>query len=279
MGDYAYYNGRYGKYPEINVPLTDRALFFGDGVYEVMLYRGEVIYQFDEHYQRLTKSLKAIGISRTPEARALRSVIYKLCDLSGYSEGIIYLQISASSPSRTHERVESLSYNLLVSVSKYSGYEDKALSLITVTDRRHGICNVKSLNLLLSVLALNEARAVGCDGAVFVRGGTVTEESRSNVSILKCGELITHPTDNYILPGIMRSNLIRAAGELGIPVIERGFSISELYGADEVIISSTTKFVRRVSSIDGREIKMRDSERFFSLKERLLLDYFDKCDA
>ena len=77
----------------------------------------------------------------------------------------------------------------------------------------------------------------------------------------------------------MRSNLIRAAGELGIPVIERGFSISELYGADEVMISSTTKFVRRVSSIDDHEIKMRDSERFFSLKERLLLDYFDKCNA
>jgi D-alanine transaminase len=279
MGDYAYYNGRYEKYSEISVPLTDRALFFGDGVYEVMLYKDEVIYQFDEHYERLIKSLSAIGLKQAPESRALRSVIYKLCDLSGYSMGIIYLQISASSERRAHERDSLASDNFLVSVSQYSGYEDKALTLITTKDDRHGICNVKSLNLLLSVLALNKARDTGCDGAVFVRDGIVTEESRSNVSILKNGELITHPKDNYILPGIMRSNLLRAAGDLGIPVIERGFSLSELYGADEVIISSTTKFVRRVSSIDGHEIKMRDSERFFSLKERLLLDFFDKCKA
>ena len=279
MGDYAYYNGKYEKYSEISVPLTDRALFFGDGVYEVMLYKDEVIYQFDEHYERLIKSLSAIGLKQAPEARALRSVIYKLCDLSGYSMGIIYLQISASSERRAHERDSLASNNFLVSVSQYSGYEDKALSLITTKDDRHGICNVKSLNLLLSVLALNKARDTGCDGAVFVRDGIVTEESRSNVSILKNGELITHPKDNYILPGIMRSNLLRAAGDLGIPVIERGFSLSELYGADEVIISSTTKFARRVCCVDGQDIKMRDSERFFSLKERLLLDFFDKCKA
>jgi D-alanine transaminase len=113
------------------------------------------------------------------------------------------------------------------------------------------MCHIKALNLLPAVLASTNAELAQCDEAVLIRGGSVTEGSHSNVHIISCGSLITHPLGRHILPGISRGRLLSAARREGIRIIERPFTKNELYRADEVIVTSTTRIAQRAREIDG----------------------------
>jgi D-alanine transaminase len=191
---------------------------------------------------------------------------------------VIYIQISRRGGRRRHEIEEKYGADVLVTVSGFELGDPIDLSAITVEDRRHLMCDIKTVNLLCSVLALAEANEVGCDCAIFLRDGVVTEESRSNVFILDDGKLITHPTDRKILPGIMRANLIALADRLGMAVEEREFGADELYSADEVFVSSTTKFLRRIKSIDGQKCKMAENEIYRQLYRGLVDDFLQKTE-
>ncbi len=277
MGDLAYYDGVISRYEDTKIDLSDRSIFFGDGVYDVMLARCGRIHQAGRHIDRLFGNAEAIGLGRCMSKDELHSVILELCAEAGYYESVVYVQLSRRAKRRDHGCREQMSPSVLVTVTEYTGYEARPMRLITLPDVRHGMCHVKAINLLPSVLAIREAESRGCDGAIFLRDGVVTEGARSNVSILKDGRLYTHPRDNLILPGVMRENLIRAARALGIEVCECEFGRDELISADEILVSSTTKFIRRTAQVDGTCIKMGDGERFSSLLSEILSDYLSLC--
>ena len=251
MSEFVFYNGKFMPYSEAKIPLSDRALYFGDGCYEVMLYKGGCVYQIDEHFERLTTNCRRLFLPFTVDKRELLSIIHKLSDISCIPDAVLYIQVTRGGGKRNHETDPEGGANLLVTISEYRIPEKQTLKAITVEDRRHSMCNVKTLNLLCSVLALREANEAGCDCAILVKDGFVTEESRSNVFILRDGILMTRPLDSYVLPGIMRSNIISVAGVLGIPLCEKCFTSEDLLKADEVFISSTTKFLMRITEIDG----------------------------
>ena len=125
------------------------------------------------------------------------------------------------------------------------------IKLIMVDDTRFCHCDVKTLNLIPNVLASQLAKEAGCQEAVFHRGERVTECAHSNVSIIENGVFVTAPTDNLILPGIARSNLIKACRVLGIEVSEVPFTVERMMNADEVIVSSSGSFCLSASHIDG----------------------------
>ncbi len=133
------------------------------------------------------------------------------------------------------------------------------ISVLTMPDIRWHMCDVKTLNLIPAVLASQKAMEAGCQETILVRpGGRVTECAHSNVAILKDGALITAPTDELILPGISRAHLIRAAKTLGIPVKEEPFDEEELFTADEVIVTSSSKPCLRVEKINGESAGGKD---------------------
>ena len=113
------------------------------------------------------------------------------------------------------------------------------------------MCDVKTTNLLAAILSVEEAQRRGADIAIFHKGDTITECSYANISLLKDGKLITHPLDSDILPGITQLNLISAAEKLGIPCLSKTFSKDEMYSADAVMITSTTKLIKLCAEIDG----------------------------
>ena len=278
MSDFVYFNGQYGRFCEVKIPLSDRGIYFGDGCYDVLLVRGGRVYQFEEHFGRLVGNCDALKIPFSYDGRRMLSIIHRLCDLSCLHDAVVYIQVSRNGGKRRHETDDEYGSNILVTVSDFRLCEPTVLSAITVEDRRHLLCNIKTVNLLCSVLALREANAVGCECAIFLRDGIVTEESRANVFIFKNDRLVTHPADSKILPGIMRANVIALAGRVGIPVEEREFGTDELYSADEVLVSSTTKFLRRVGRIDGVCRGMMRNDVFEMLYGGLVSDFLQKTE-
>ena len=145
----------------------------------------------------------------------------------------VYWEATRGTGIRNHVFPDSPS-NLLI-YTRPCPMKDLSLryKLATMEDKRFYYCNVKTLNLIPSVLASQRALEKGCDETVFHRGDLVTECAHSNVSIIKDGKFITHQLDCLVLPGITRKHLIEICHEKGIPVEERDYTLEELKNADE----------------------------------------------
>ena len=271
--DIAYYNGRFGSYDETCLSLSDRALFFGDGIYDAAVGKGGKIFLLDEHNERLYNNAKRLGILPPVSKEELNRILLEAIRLSGLSEYFVYLQFSRCKARRTHSACGAKT-SLLVTVTEWiPPLPENRLSLITTPDLRYEYCDIKTVNLLPAVMASTLAEERGADEAVFHRGDTVTECAHSNISILKDRTLITHPTGPHILPGITRRHLINAARKLGIKVEERPFTLTELFSADEVIVSSTTKLILTAKSIDGIAVGGGDGATFSLLWAAVCEDF------
>ncbi len=271
MKDLGYYDGRIGPLSEMSVPMTDRALYFGDGVYDAACARNRVIYALDEHIDRLFRGAGEIGL-RVPMAKEeLASLLRDLSSRVDDPGQLVYWQLSRGAAQRTHAfPPEGVKPSLLATVTPFHPADPSLpLSVITAEDLRHHRCDVKTLNLLPNVLAFQRAAEQGCQEVVFHRGGRVTECARSNVHILRGGVLKTAPADRWVLRGVERGHLLSACAALGVPVWEEPYSLAELMEADEVIITSTGDLAARVERVDGKPVGGRAPELLGALQAQV----------
>ena len=153
------------------------------------------------------------------------------------------------------------------------------MTLISLEDTRFFHCNMKTLNLIPTVLASDKAEKAGADEAVFHRSGRVTECAHSNISIiLDDGSVKTAPADNLILAGVARAHLIKTCHEFGITVREEPYTLDELKSAAEVIVTSSGTLCRPVSRVDGEPVGGRAPELLRRLQDALMQDFLDKTN-
>ena len=272
-----YYDGKLFRGDEAAVSFRDRAIFFGDAVYDACLVRGGTPYLLDRHIDRFFDGLTALSMSPPMERNALSYLLSALCKRAECEVAFLYFQASRCAETRRHYFTEDDGSRLTVTLSEIPKPDESAtLRLILQKDRRYEYCNVKTTNLLPAVLASAKAKKQGADEAVFIRDGFVTECAHSNISILKNGTLLTHPTDAHILPGIARERLIDACRTLHIPVCERLFRAKELMDADEILVTSTTKICARAAAVAGKAAGMKDARRAKEITDVLFSDFFKK---
>lgn len=274
MNSYAYYNGDFGKSEDIKIPLSDRSIYFGDAVYDAAIGRYEFIMWESEHIDRFLANAKRLGIEHSYTKRRLSALLREIAVKSCIPEYFLYFQLSRNKERRIHSGL-GCSSNLLVTIEPIeinSSLPPLRLSLFE--DLRYGYCDIKTINLLPAVLASTNAECEDCDEAVFHLGGVVTECAKSNISILKNGILKTHPTTNRILPGIARRHVLLACKRLGIPYREEAFTVEDLFAADEILVSSTTKLCRRANMLCGQRVGMNDGARAEKIC-RFLYDKFE----
>lgn len=275
---YAYYNGFFGDFDEIRIPLSDRSVFFADGVYDAAIGKNGKIYLEELHVRRFTENAKKIGLHLGFGEEKLCGILRETVKKSGIDEFFLYFQVTGYLPERLHAPRNSEKSNLLVTVKPFALREKNTeLSLVSYPDIRQSFCNVKTLNLLGSVLASEYAESFKCDEALFVKGQHITECAHSNVFIIFNEKLITHPCDEKILPGIMRREVLLAANKLGAKIIERPFSLSELFSASDVIVTSTSKLALRAKSVDGIALSNKKTELCSSIIDEMFKCYEDFC--
>lgn len=265
MENLGYYNGRYGRLEEMMIPMNDRVCYFGDGVYDATCCAGHVIYLIDEHIDRFFNSAAMLRIEIPCTKAELRDLLYEMVRKVDGDCLFVYWQVTRGTAMRNHA-FPDVPANLWIMI-KPASFRDMAqrVRLTEMEDTRFLHCNIKTLNLLPSVMASQKAEERGCFETVFHRGEIVTECAHSNVHILKDGALITHPTDCHILPGVARRHLILACQALGVPVEERPFTMAELLDADEVLVTSSSNFCIVADHLDDAPVGGRAPE----LVERL----------
>jgi D-alanine transaminase len=279
MKNIAYYNGKTDAIENMQIPMNDRVCWFGDGVYDVTLSLNRKPYCYDAHVDRFYNSMRLLRIAPPMPKEEFKALVDGLAAKVDSPDQMLYFQATRGVAPRNHA-FPDVGPSLWITV-KPGGLKpiDRPLRVITVEDRRFSICNIKTLNLILNCMAEQEAVEAGVDTAVFIRDGFVTECAHSNVHIIKDGRIVTHPADQFILPGIARANMIRIAGRLGIPVDERPFTREELFGADEVFMTSTSTVCPRIVEVDGRPAGCAAPEIFFRLQKALLDDLFEATRA
>lgn len=269
MKQVAYFNGKIGPLEEMTIPITARSVYFGDGVYDAAMVANGVGFDLDDHLDRFFNSLRLLEIDNfTLSREELEHELMRTASAAEDKVLLLYWQADRGSMPRRHSYPpEGVKANLLITaVPKTLADVRPPVRLITQEDTRFLHCNIKTLNLIPNVMANQRAEAAQCQEAVFHRGDIVTEGSHTNVSIIKDGRLITHPADNLILPGISRKHLLILARQLGIEVQEREFTVSEMFDADEVLITGSTTFVRSACEIDGRPVGGKAKDVFRALQ-------------
>lgn len=261
MKNIAYYEGRTSLIDEMMIPANDRAFYFGDGIYEAATVYNHKIFALDDHLDRMFNSAAIVNIKLPYTREEYAAILKNLVKQVDHEIQFLYWQVSRASAPRGHAFPGDAKPTLYVYSKPLEKVEMKDdYHLISVPDTRYFHCNCKTLNLIVNVMAADQAKSCGCQEVVFIRDGLVTEGSHSNIHIIKEGKLITHPLDNLILPGTERKHILRYCDQLGIPYEERAFSLDELKAADEIVISSTSQPFMRAISVDGQPAGGKDPE-------------------
>lgn len=276
MKELAYYDGQVGAPQEVMIPFNDRVHFFGDGVYEATVGGNHKVFLLQDHLDRFYSSAGALEIKIPMEKQELGNLLTELLKKVEGRTHFIYWQVTRGVAVRNHTYEEDLEGKLWVSIRPFAMQDpQKAIGVITKEDTRFHHCNIKTLNLLPSVMASQDAKRAGAGETVFHRGDMVTECSHSNISILKDGVFLSHPNDNWILRGIAKTHMIAACYRLGIQVLERPFTLAELMDADEILVTSSSNFYRYVTSVDGVAAGGKDPETRKRLQKAVIDEFLE----
>ncbi len=256
MARFAYVNGRYLPHSKACVHVEDRGYQFGDGVYEVVAILGGRPIDEALHLDRLERSLRELRIGMPMGRKGLTMAMRELVRRNGVRNGLVYLQITRGVAPRDHKFPAVSDPSLVMTTKRMSHDRHRSAAagvrVITIPDIRWQRCDIKSIALLPNCLGKQQAVEAGAYEAWQVDAdGLVTEGTSSNAWIVTGdGRLMTRPTGCEILGGITRATILRIAGEEGLVIEERPFSVTEAQNAREAFLSSATSFVTPVVQVD-----------------------------
>ncbi|MDX1584382.1 MAG: aminotransferase class IV [Thermoanaerobaculia bacterium] len=259
MADVLYFNGRFTTTDEPLVRVEDRGLQFGDSLYEVIKFLDSKARFARGHWERLVRGMDFLEIPHPwPDWNAFGKTVQDVLDRTEFDDGILYVQVTRGVSERLHFSQAEMTPTAIV-YSRTLKFPDedakrKGVGGHVSEDLRWKHCDIKTVNLLPNVISKRNAVRAGASEAVMIDDGFVTEGAISNLFLIRDGQIVTHPADHQILPGIVRNRVIELARELGIPIEERAVPETELSSFEEVFLTSTTQGVMPMTSIDGEPV-------------------------
>ena len=249
-----YLNGEYVAWSEANVPAENRAMQFGDAVYEVVRYYGGKPFRLDRHFARLQRSADGIMMPPPPLAE-IEEAMTTLVRRQNLADASVYVQVTRDCGPRSHALPASpCPFVIVIAREVPLARPRKPINAVTVSDDRWSKGYLKTTMLLPNTIAREIARRRGAQDAIFVRDGFVMESSASNFFAVVDGKLVTAPLSNYILGGITREVVLELAAAEGIPHAEEPLPAWKLDGATEAFLSGTLSEVTAITEIDGRKV-------------------------
>ena len=251
-----YLNGEFLPLDQARIPVLDRGFIFGDGVYEVVpVYRRQA-FRIPHHLARLQRSMDGIGLANPHTAAEWEKLIGELCARQPFADQSVYLQVTRGVAKRDHAFPNASVPTVFLMANPLPvptrEQVEQGVAVITAEDNRWKRCDLKTISLLGNVLMRQLAAEAGAVETVMFRDGFLTEASASNVLLVLGGTIVAPPKDNLILPGITYDATFEFARDAGLPVAMRPVPRAEALAADEMWLSSSTKEVLAVTTLDGK---------------------------
>ncbi len=252
-------NGDYLPLAEARVSPLDRAFLFADAVYEVMPVYGRRPFRFAAHCERLTRSLRELGMEDPYSRERWHEVIATLIDRNATDDTYVYWQVTRGAEyGRNHAPLPKLNqtvfaFSSLLTLPDAAALE-RGVSCVTALDNRWGRCDIKATALLANILLRDRATQAGASEAILLRDGELTEGSASAVHVVLNGDLVTPELSAQVLPSLTRGAVEKMALRAGVTCRSARISASELRSASEVMLSAATREVIAVTTIDGTPV-------------------------
>ncbi len=246
------------------VSVFDSGFMLGDGIWEgLRVHRGRIAF-LDRHLDRLWEGAKAIAMDIGVSREALVGRLYETLDANAMEDGVhLRLMVTRGLRSTPYQDPRVVvSPATIVIIPEYKGplpaMVEQGIALFTVHVRRGDPAvqdpKLNSHSKLNCITACIQAIEAGADEALMLDPhGFVATCNSTHFFIVRKGEVWTS-TGDYCLGGITRGNVIEICREAGIPVQEKNFSLTDVYGAEEAFVTGTFAGVVPVREIDGRHI-------------------------
>ncbi|OYT98610.1 MAG: D-amino acid aminotransferase [Burkholderiales bacterium PBB1] len=253
-----YLNGDYTPLNLAKVSVLDRGFLFGDGIYEVLPVYGHRLFRFDEHMARLDRSLAKVRMANPHTAAEWLERCRRLIDANAAPDQLLYLQVTRGVAPRDHVMPAGIEPTVFMMTSAMkppsAAQRHRGVACVTARDFRWERGDIKSISLLGNVLARQISADHGAAETIMFREGFLTEGAACNVWVVHEGAVLGPPKSEHVLEGI-RFELIRAlCEEEGIAFNLRPVSEGEVMAADELMLSSATKEVLPVTTLDGEPV-------------------------
>lgn len=260
--DTVFLNGDFMPANQACISPLDRGFLFADGIYEMIPAYNGTLFRLEEHLERLERSLREIAMKNPHDRQRWQAILEELVQRNGGGNQAVYLQVTrGAAPKRDHAfPADDLSPTVFAMCSPVAppaaDSPDTATGVAAITrdDTRWARCDIKSVSLLPNILLRQQAVENGATETILLRDGFVTEGSASNVFVVTAGTIATPPRSHQILGGITRDLIIELCRYKGLPIEEREVSEKELASADEIWVSSSTKEVVPVVTLDRKPV-------------------------
>jgi len=253
-------NGDFMPLREARISPLDRGFLYSDGAYEVTPVYGGRPFRFDQHHERLTRSLREIRMEDPLAREAWRDLYRELIarNLPG-GDLYIYVQVTRGAEfGRNHAPLPDVPRTIFAFAAPWpegrAGWRENGLPAVTAQDTRWARCDIKSVSLLANVLLRQLAVDAGASETILLRDGQLTDSSASSVHVVIGGELRTPPNSWKLLPGTTRGVIEEIAGRAGVKWRPVAVSEAELRAADEILLGAATREIQPITSLDGNPV-------------------------
>jgi D-alanine transaminase len=251
-------NGKFMPIEEARVPVLDRGFIFGDGVYELVPVYSRVPFRMDEHLARLERSLAAVRIGNPYSRAEWRDIILQLVAKQPFEDQGVYFQVTRGVAKRDHAFPKDAAPTVFIMSSPLVNPPQELVqggaAAVTAVDDRWLHCDIKSISLIGNCLLRQASADVGAVETILFRDHKLTEASASNVFVVRNGVILSPPKSNLILPGITYDVIAEIARAANLPLEYRDISESEVRSADEIWVTSSSKEVLAIVTLDGRPV-------------------------
>ncbi|MGA0034297.1 MAG: D-amino acid aminotransferase [Burkholderiales bacterium] len=258
MSDIVYLNGDFLPIEEARIPVLDRGFIFGDGVYEVIPVYSKRPFRLPEHLSRLQYSLDKVRITNPFNAAEWERLTDEIVRRNSGDDQSVYLQVTRGVAKRDHAFPKGVKPTVFMMssplVTPAPALVESGVACITAQDYRWLNCDIKSVSLLGNCMLRQLSADVGAVETILFRDGKLTEASSSNVFVVRDSTLLTPPKDHLVLPGITYDVVLEIARAREFEVEVRAVSEAEVRGADEIWVTSSTKEVLAVTTLDGKPV-------------------------
>ena len=233
------------------ISVLDHGFTVADGVFETLLVTNGQVFALDRHLARLAKSAAGLGLA-VPDASHITSAISQLLDINPKTDfGRIRVTVTSGSGPLGSDRISNNS-TLVISMSEQLPWPASTTLLLVPWTRNENspLAGLKTTSYAENVFALAAAKKHGFSEAIFCdTSGRLCEGTGSNIFLVQGEQIITPSEQSGLLRGVTRDLVIEQARDGGFVVTERDVDPNELWNADEVFITSSTRDIHPVSEL------------------------------
>jgi D-alanine transaminase len=251
-----YLNGVFLPIEDARVSVLDRGFIYGDGVYELIPVYHRQPFRMPQHLARLQHSLDGIRLANPHTDAEWAAMVGEIVARQPFDDQGVYFQVTRGVARRDHTFPKDVPATVFMMsnplTTPSAAQIEQGVAVVTAEDNRWQRCDLKTLSLVGNVLMRQLAADADAIETVMFRDGYLTEASASNVLVTIGGIIVAPPRDRLILPGITYGAAFDFAREAGIPFEIRPIAKAEALAADEMWLTSSTKEVLAVTTLDGR---------------------------